>query len=333
MPRTKPPKTKSVQKRKPPEREVAFGKSFPLSKDSIFLSLTSGQQSFVYHMYLKPVTKWSNAKCYAESYNYEKPTRSHSVEASRLLKDPRIEHCIGVLKAKFVKNLEITRGRILEEEAAIAYSDIGDFFDEEGNLTVNPSKLPAEVRRSIAGFEVIQEKDRTTDQVIATKYKFKLWNKGQSLSRLQDIKGMKAPQKHLVGQDPDNPFPDSNQSQEMLLNLLLQMASRLPKSEKCSVAQGGGANTAEPRLISYDYEAEESRGYVELDDHMGLLLGCSYNDEIDALTLFFCDGKVVEYVDFPERIFDQFIDAKSPSQFFTRRIDGQFAFSILKGKA
>jgi hypothetical protein len=305
MARTKPPK-------KAPQKD--FNGPFPLQDDEIFLSLTPGRQKFVYNYYLKPVSKWSNGRCYSRAFGHEEIKPSHYVEANRLLKAPKIQHCIDKLKKSFVRSLEISKERILQEEACLAYSDIALLFDDKGHLNVNPKDLPEDIRRAISSMKVSY--DLKGEPV----YEFKLWDKGKALQRIENIKGMNAPQKHLLGNDPDNPLPDPAQHQEQLLSLLLQMASRIPD----------GSNLPHPgRPEKEGPVQDEWEGSDQLSDPAGILRASSYNEEIETMTLIFEDGKVVEYLDFPEHLYETFLQAKNPSSFFSRRIDGNYEFNMI----
>ncbi len=57
-------------------------------------------------------------------------------------------------------------------------------------------KLPEDIRRAIAGLDVIRQADGSL------KFKYKFSDKGRSLERLEKIEGMNAPEKHeLAGKD------------------------------------------------------------------------------------------------------------------------------------
>jgi hypothetical protein len=86
---------------------------------------------------------------------------------------------------------------MLEEEKAIAFSDIRKLFDEHGSL-IEPHQLPDDIARAVAGIEII-------DLEAGKKYKYKLWDKGKALDRLEKIFGMFAPDKHEVEVKGDMP--------------------------------------------------------------------------------------------------------------------------------
>jgi hypothetical protein len=87
---------------------------------------------------------------------------------------------------------------MLEEEKAIAFSDIRKLFDEHGSL-IAPHQLPDDITRAVAAIEIIDLPDG------GSKYKYKLWDKGKALDRLEKIFGMFAPDKHEVEVKGDMP--------------------------------------------------------------------------------------------------------------------------------
>lgn len=168
------------------------GHSFPLAGNPLYLSLTPNQKRFVYNIFQKPITHWTNGRCYADAMGRPKATNSDNVEACRNLKKVKIQECIRLLKDAYSKSLHVTTERILEEESYIAYSDISEFFDKEDRLITNPTKLPEAARRAVSSF---REKYDSRGNIY---YEVALWSKGNSLKRLQSILGMNSPQQFSV---------------------------------------------------------------------------------------------------------------------------------------
>ena len=83
--------------------------------------------------------------------------------------------------------------RILKEEASIAFSDVAKYFDENGYLIRNPAKLPSVIRRAISSVKRVSN-NKTGQE----RYEVTLWNKGDSLSRLQKVMGMNSPTEHKI---------------------------------------------------------------------------------------------------------------------------------------
>jgi hypothetical protein len=167
---------------------------FPLAKDPRFLALPRRHRKYVFEIFMMPFTGKTFIQCFRDSFecshltNKQAHARSYHIRfcnknVQSLLKD--IEHFE-------LEQMGVTAHNIIKEEWNIANSDIGKFFNKDGLLVVKPNRLPMSVRKSIKSFKAIQ--DRTGNVV----YEYKLWDKGQALSRLQQIKGMHAPTKHEV---------------------------------------------------------------------------------------------------------------------------------------
>jgi phage terminase small subunit len=103
--------------------------------------------------------------------------------ASRLLRNVKVRAKLrkGRKKARF--EAEIRLARILEEEALIAFSDIGNLFDEKGEL-IPPEQLPEDVSRAIAKYERRYLANGTFV------FKVRFWDKGKSLERIERYLGM-----------------------------------------------------------------------------------------------------------------------------------------------
>ena len=181
---------------KPPTN--GYKKSFPLKKDKQFLALNSNERRFVYNIFLKPKTRWSNARCYKDAYMREDITDNHAYnKAYHLLRKAKIVRCIKKLQRYEIDRLNITAERVLKEESRIAFVDIAELFDENGFLTINPKDLPLDIRKAISGIEVISSPIPGQD-----KYKVKFWDKGAALSRLQKVLGLESARKvELTGKD------------------------------------------------------------------------------------------------------------------------------------
>lgn len=177
--RRKYPKTKTSKKH------------FPLWQDRTYKSLSVEHQKFVYNIFLQPVTNWNNTQCYQDATTRTIKQSTAYTYASELLKNPKIKHCIEKVKKHYRRQLRITPERLLKEEAAIALSDIVEFFDDNGYLIEKPSKLPAHVRRAISGFRRVQING-------VDRYEVTLWNKGDALKRLHAINGTNAAKQYNI---------------------------------------------------------------------------------------------------------------------------------------
>lgn len=86
-------------------------------------------------------------------------TRSAHVNGPRLLDDAEVQDFIAKKTAKIVERAEQESGttvaRVLKEVERIAYVDVEKMFDDNGAL-LPISQIPEDLRRAIAGFEVIE---------------------------------------------------------------------------------------------------------------------------------------------------------------------------------
>jgi phage terminase small subunit len=85
--------------------------------------------------------------------------RSAHITGSKLLTEPKVKKYIDAKTAQFVAKAEqetgITVARVLKEVERIAYLDVEKMFDGNGAL-LPISQIPEDLRRAIAGFEVVE---------------------------------------------------------------------------------------------------------------------------------------------------------------------------------
>jgi len=160
--------------------------------------LTANQQIFA-DEYLKDR---NGARAYKVAYKHSKKDETARVNASRLLTNANIINHINTQLEKICEKAQINAERALKEEARLAFSDIRDLFNENGTL-IAPNELPDEIALAIAGFEVIERVIIKNDdeQVVERKYKYRIWDKGQSLKRLETLLGMLIERKEITGKD------------------------------------------------------------------------------------------------------------------------------------
>ena len=77
------------------------------------------------------------------------------VQSTYLLKNPKVQAALAELDADKLAELDAQHGRIVAELAAVGFVDPTVLIDENGDLRPLDS-LPADVRRSIAGLEVVE---------------------------------------------------------------------------------------------------------------------------------------------------------------------------------
>lgn len=149
--------------------------------------MTDKQYAFC-QLYLSEFPR-NQSKAYMAVYK-TKSMDAASPAASRMMTNKKVKAYIdekelevqSALDEKYLASAE----RTLQEEGYLAYSDIGFIFNDDGS-TISPTQLPEAVRRAIAGVEVVET---TVAGVITRRYKYKLWDKGQALNRIEKVFGM-----------------------------------------------------------------------------------------------------------------------------------------------
>lgn len=90
--------------------------------------------------------------------------------------------------------------RVLAELSSIGFSDVGEVFDDNGNL-LPIKQLPSHVRRSISCIKVTKRRVLTTNEVIEDEYisEVKFWDKNKALSTLATCYGLNRTIVELTG--------------------------------------------------------------------------------------------------------------------------------------
>lgn len=158
----------------------------PFADDPDFLALTLKQKRFLFAYAIKGVKNWTLADCARFAVGQWDWSDTNSATAAFRWKSKLIPGKFFRLADDFaLQRLGVTIENILREETNIAFSDIGDYIDDQGFIKngAQLKELPAHVRRAIASLEIIETP-------IGPKTKVSLWDKGSSLSRLQKAKGI-----------------------------------------------------------------------------------------------------------------------------------------------
>jgi len=79
--------------------------------------------------------------------------RTAASQGQRLLKSPSVQRAIADAGTKSLKKSEISRERWREELEAIAFVDLGNFFDQRGS-PLPIKRIPEENRRALMSFEI-----------------------------------------------------------------------------------------------------------------------------------------------------------------------------------
>lgn len=116
--------------------------------------LTDKQQRFIEEY---PVD--FNASAAAQRAGYS--PRTCGAAGHNLLKDDRIQKALGKHVKKLADKAEVTVERVLKEYARLAFFDIAELFDENGNMLALQD-MPEDARRAIGGIDVSQIGDEET---------------------------------------------------------------------------------------------------------------------------------------------------------------------------
>ncbi len=111
---------------------------------------------------------------------------SAAVTASRLLRKANIRQRVEELLAERVEEVEIDAKRVLREMGYIGTADTAKAFDANGNL-LPIHEIPEDVRRAIAGFELVEERDENGEPTGHMTKKVKFWDKNTSLLGLAKV--------------------------------------------------------------------------------------------------------------------------------------------------
>jgi phage terminase small subunit len=119
-----------------------------------------------------------------------------SAAACRIMKRHDIKAYIELCKQfttdELLTHMTVSKTRVLDEEAKLAFLDFRKMFDIEGEL-LPPKYWPEEIARAASSIDIDQRWDEAT-QKWTYKYKIKFNDKGRALQRLETVLGMnKAP--------------------------------------------------------------------------------------------------------------------------------------------
>lgn len=171
-----------------------------------FRRLTSKQRRFVIAVSMKDIYAWSWRQCYQWATNdYVDDPKRAAVSSCIMRASPSVAFFIDRLERVWIENMGVTLTNLAQEEMNISFSDITKFFDDDGLMTIDQVKnLPEGLRRSIKDIEIVnipakyEEDGKTMIEPPVVKAKITLWDKGQSLGRLQKLKGAYAPEKREI---------------------------------------------------------------------------------------------------------------------------------------
>lgn len=105
--------------------------------------------------------------------------------SSRLLRNVKVWERIAQLQKELRDSSGVTKEDVVKGFMNIAFCDIAQIFDENGNLK-NIHNIPKDIRRAISGIDVFEEyegrgKDRELSGYVR---KIRLWDKNKALENL-----------------------------------------------------------------------------------------------------------------------------------------------------
>ena len=112
--------------------------------------------------------------------------RSARQQASVLLTKPNIAGRVKEIATKDITKVEMNPDRIVRELTFLGTADVSKAFDTEGNL-LPIHEIPEDVRRAIAGFELVEERDENGEGTGHMTKKVKFWDKNTSLLGLAKV--------------------------------------------------------------------------------------------------------------------------------------------------
>lgn len=112
-----------------------------------------------------------------------------------------IQERIEELRDKVEQKLDISRERVLAEYAKIAFMDVRNLFDDNGQpLTI--TELDDNTAGAIAGIEVLEEKVK--GEVVGYVKKYRLADKRAALADICKVMGYNEPEKKNINLKVDN---------------------------------------------------------------------------------------------------------------------------------
>ena len=151
-------------------------------------NLTPNQKAFCEIRFRRP--ELTAAQCYLLAYPGCTSEQAAAVEASRSLKKPKIQSYLEELNAQAAGHAGIYPGRILREEARLAFYDPRDLVDPRTGEILPLMHLPEHIARAIVGLKVTRTQSLRDPDMVRTEYRYKFADKGKALERLSKYLGL-----------------------------------------------------------------------------------------------------------------------------------------------
>lgn len=143
--------------------------------------LTDKEKSFCYNYVFNPETRWNKAKS-AIAAGYSEHSARNIAPVTYAKARIKSEIC-RLIKIYREPNKELEQ-RIIEERKKLAFSDILDYIDEEGNIK-DLKKIDTSAIKKINKTPV-----KVNDKVVDTQYSIELYDKTKNLEGLASYLGM-----------------------------------------------------------------------------------------------------------------------------------------------
>jgi phage terminase small subunit len=125
--------------------------------------------------------------------------KTAEAQASRLLRNVKVQEAIAAAKAARVERTEITQDRVLNELALLAFSHIEDYvIDDAGNVDL-AAGAPKEAKRAISSIKRKDWSDGEGGHTVEVELKF--WDKPGMLRLAGRHVGLFADRMELTGKD------------------------------------------------------------------------------------------------------------------------------------
>jgi phage terminase small subunit len=151
-------------------------------------NLTPNQDAFCENRFRHP--ELTAAECYKRAYPRCRSEKAAAVEASKSLKKPKIKKYIEELSKRVTGHAGLYPGRILREEARLAFYDLRDLVDPVTGDILPLKDLPEHMSRAIVSLKVIKTQSLKDPELVRTEYHYKFADKGKALERLSRYLGM-----------------------------------------------------------------------------------------------------------------------------------------------
>lgn len=131
--------------------------------------------------------------CTAKAKSTGKPCTRPAIKGGNVCRyhggaAPQVKRKAAERYRQYVQEM-VDPDRVLAEDAMLAFSDVGDVMDENGNIKPI-GEWPEFARRAIQGLEVVKRNLTAGDGEVDEILKVKLWDKGRSLERLEKHLGL-----------------------------------------------------------------------------------------------------------------------------------------------